>query len=733
VPKVSICCAVLNQSKWLEEMIASVMAQTMTDWELIIVDDGSTEDIEAVVRKFDAGGRIYLHKFQTNLGIPHGINCAFGMASGEYVKAMAADEKLWPQALEVQAKYLDENKSVAACFGLPHNGALGLRPEYERYELDAHNRSRAQWLDTLLNLKHVPLGSCNALWRRGLFETLGYFDSSLKAFCDHEWYCRLVTAHDIHVLPYRVASYREDPNSVGGTTAKDDAERQLSYVRAKHYRNHIERDGLVTVAIPVKDMAKYVLDAVKSVREQTYQKWELIVVDDGSTDDTYEVLRAHLAAQPDSRIQIVRFTENRGQMQATNYALEMAKGEYFVPLSADDTLDPTHLWRVHEKLAADPLMDFCSTQTDFMAEGGTPHTEPHPFKDIEKATNKSREEWIARLRFGNVYFGVGMYRTAALRQVGGWRPEYGVIADYAMYLEMLQRGNIHVIEEPLTHTRITGKNVSTSFDPAWLPKAYGEIRKRFYLPRRKLIIATPFYSVSGFSPYIYALQQTMRVLSKADIDLDYWHPSGDAYVQRVKNTIMSKFLEDPEATDLLMIDSDMEWDVQALLRMLMMPEELIVGSYPQKNAWELWTSKPKFTKAPDGRISAMQKNLPDGGCLIEGEDLAGGFVLVKRGILERFAAAHPDLRYIDESADPSCPNRVYIEFFTAGPLADGNPTGIKRFWGEDRQFSRRLAAMGEKWWIYTNITFGHWGMKGWAGNFNEYLAKMRTGAQQAVQ
>jgi hypothetical protein len=134
----------------------------------------------------------------------------------------------------------------------------------------------------------------------------------------------------------------------------------------------------------------------------------------------------------------------------------------------------------------------------------------------------------------------------------------------------------------------------------------------------------------------------------------------------VKNTIFTKFIEDPEATDLLMIDSDMEWDVGGLLKHADAAGGVVVGSYPQKNSWEKWTSKPKFNKNDDGRVWAMEKHLPDGGVLIEGEDLAGGFVLVKRSILERYMEAHPDLRYVDEAADPACPSRVYTEFFTCG-------------------------------------------------------------------
>lgn len=722
-PKISVCCAVLNQSEWLKKMIAAVLAQTFRDFELIVVDDGSTEDIKAVVDSFN-DPRIRFHKFEENRGIPIGINFAFAQAKGEYIKALAADEWLWPMALGVQATYLDSHPEIAACFGLPRNGELGIRPEHEKNALDAHNRSRLQWLDTLLNLKHVPLGSCNAMWRRSLFDEIGVFDTTLKAFCDHEWYCRLVAKHDIHMLPYRVATYREDPAGVGATTSHEDGMRQLKYVREKHAVDIIARDGLVTVAIPVKDMEQHVLEAVKSVEAQTYKNWELLIVDDGSTDKTYDIVLDYIKERKDERIRLIRFVANKGQMEATNYMLTEARGEYFVPLSADDVLAPTHLERVHGVLKLNPLLEFCSTQTDFINEKGEPYTEPHAFKTIEKAANKSQDEWKARLRYGNVYFGVGMYRTSAVRQVGGWKQEYGVISDYAMYLEMLQRSNIYVIEEPLTHTRITGKNISTNFDPVVLQRTYGEIKKRFYLPRRKLIIATPFYSVSGFSPYIYALVHTVRALTQAGIEFEYWHPSGDAYVQRVKNTIFTKFLEDVEATDLLMIDSDMEWEIGGVLKMLMLPEELIVGSYPQKNSWDLWTSRPRFQKNEAGQTYATQKFLPDGGVLIEGEDLAGGFVLAKRGILERYRDAHPDLRYIDESADTSAPNREYIEFFSAGPQFD--QTGNRRFWGEDRAFSRRLKAMGERWWIYASMTFGHWGMKGWAGNFGEHLAKMRS-------
>jgi len=191
MPKVSVCCSVLNQSEWLKDMIASVLAQTFRDFELIIVDDGSTEDILGVVEAFK-DDRIRFFKFDKNRGIPHGINFAFEQATGEYVQPLAADEQIAPDKLEHQVKFLDENKGIAAVWGLPRNGEMGERPEWEVYALKAQNRSRAQWISTFVNLDYVPLGGCSALWRKTLFKDVGYFDPSLTMFSDHEWYLRFI-------------------------------------------------------------------------------------------------------------------------------------------------------------------------------------------------------------------------------------------------------------------------------------------------------------------------------------------------------------------------------------------------------------------------------------------------------------------------------------------------------------------------------------------------------------
>jgi hypothetical protein len=360
-----------------------------------------------------------------------------------------------------------------------------------------------------------------------------------------------------------------------------------------------------------------------------------------------------------------------------------------------------------------------ASQTDFVDVDGKPLKEhPSNVHMIRKAANRPRETWLQELYYGNQYFGCGMYRTAALREVGGLDTEAGILCDYDLYLKLLCRENIRILEEDLTHTRLHDGNSSVGpgkFTQKWLRETYSKIKRRYYQPRMKVIIATPFYEMRGFSPYIYSLVHTIRILTQMGIEHDYWELSGDSYVDRAKNTIMTKFLEDPDATDLFMIDSDMQWDPNGFVQMLMLPEDIVVGSYPQKNAWGRWTSSPEMVAGEkEGAFHPVGRMLPDGSALIKAQFLAGGFMRIKRAALEKFRDAYPQYRYKDSSADPADTDREYVEFSTC-ELADGLR------WGEDRVFGKRLKAIGIDAWIYPNIQFGHYGIKGWTGNFDNFL------------
>ena len=715
--KVSVCCSVLNQSGWLVDMIASVMAQTHQDWELIVIDDGSTEPIRQVVEKFN-DPRIVFERFDTNRGIPCGINHAFRMATGDYIKPMAADEMLTPDALAVQVAYLDAHSEINCVWGMPQfcgnyeNKEVGVRPSWEQYQMKAHNRSREHWLRCLLLLEYVPLGSCSALWRRSVFDSIGYFDPSLTAFVDHEWYVRFFEKHMGWVIPHRLALCRPNPDNQAQAKYAIRNQHELERVRTMHPAQLPPVEGLITVGIPVYNMAHFIEDSIRSILAQTERNFELLIMDDASTDNLAEVLGKF----QDKRITYYRFDENRGAHEATNQLAARANGLFFVPVSADDTIAPDFLSKCVATFKENPFLEFVASQTDFIDEKGAPHTDKtHGFHQIERASNKSQDEWKQKFTVGNVYFGVGMYRTSAFIECGGRKTQFGVISDYELYLNLVHRENIRIIEENLTHTRIHGKNMSLikQEDQQKLRVQYYDAKKAYYPPRLKVILATPFYELKGFSPYISSMVHTVKLLTMMGIEHEFWELSGDSYVHRARNTICTKFLEDPAATDLFFIDSDMQWNPEAIINMVALPEGIVGGSYPVKNNWAGWTSIPVF-KEENGRNHPMGRVLEDGSALIQANFLAAGFLRMKRGALEAYRDHYPEHRYKEPCADPSNAEREYIEFF-----ASIRENGL--LYGEDMMFSKRLKEMGQDMWIYTNVQMGHFGVKGWTGNYHQYL------------
>jgi hypothetical protein len=167
-----------------------------------------------------------------------------------------------------------------------------------------------------------------------------------------------------------------------------------------------------------------------------------------------------------------------------------------------------------------------------------------------------------------------MYRTTVISEVGGFEGQYKVLTDYQMYLKLLQRENIGIVEEPLTHTRIHGLNHSKlEGEPQVRAAAALPRREEALLPARrmKLIICTPFYELKAFSPYVVSLTNTTRLLTEVGIDWRFMELSGDSYVHRARNTMCDVFLQDPDATDLFFIDSDMSWDPEAFVKMCLLP------------------------------------------------------------------------------------------------------------------------------------------------------------------
>ena len=752
MPRVSVSISVYNQLEPLRSAIQSVINQTFQDWECMVVDDGSTVSHESVVKSFN-DPRISFHRFPVNKGVPNGGLYAYHHTTGEFIQALACDEVIAPTKFADQVKFFDENPDIDVIWGVPGQGPMGPVAPWEQIVTGAHNRSMEHWIRTFLFRENVPIGGGSCLSRRKVFDSVGYPEETLTAFSDFEWYLRVFKKHKVKILPYRWMNEISIPGHIKVSTRTDRNAQKLdqewTFVNDRHKLIYPKTDGMCTFGMPVYNHAPYIVDAIKACLAQTDQNFELIIYNDGSTDNLEEVIKPFLNHP---KITYHSSPDNIGMAARGNMMVDLAKGEFFCLLSSDDTMDPTFLEKCRKAFEKDPFLEYVSCQNDFIDIDGKPHSTPHVLKNIVKATNHTPHEWWDIFRRGNVYFGMGLYRTQAIKDVGYWRTDVWVLADYELYLRLLPRHNFYVVEEALTHTRIHGKNQSILYGPGQqlkLSKTYYECQKSCFPPRPKIYIATPFYELKGFSPYIRSLVETTRILTASGVDWVFMDLNGDSYVHRARNSMCMNFLNDPWATDLFFIDSDMAWDPDSFIRILFRPEPIIGGTYPVKNKWEMWTSKPVIV-SPEKDPHFVGIALPDGGKLVTAFQLAGGFLRIKRSVLEKFVEYYPTHRYKDTNPDPNMQTEQ-IEFFTAGlsreseillikdlenEMKKSNGSGVdlskfkerfealkqpRDFIGEDYCFSNRLREMGVPLYIYPDATITHFGVNGWTGNFNTYM------------
>lgn len=126
-------------------------------------------------------------------------------------------------------------------------------------------------------------------------------------------------------------------------------------------------EALVSIITPTYNASKYVLETIHSVRSQTYQNWEMIIVDDASTDDTVEIVSMEIEIDP--RIKLIKLEENSGPAHARNTAISFANGAYLAFLDSDDLWIPEKLEKQLDFMERNKIA-FSFTDYRLMKENG---------------------------------------------------------------------------------------------------------------------------------------------------------------------------------------------------------------------------------------------------------------------------------------------------------------------------------------------------------------------------
>ena len=211
---------------------------------------------------------------------------------------------------------------------------------------------------------------------------------------------------------------------------------------------------LVSVIVPVLNGEHYISDCIASVLNQSCKDFELIVIDDGSTDGTH----ARIAAFDAPRIRYIRQPKNGGTATATQTGVEASSGKYIALLDADDMAEPNRL---------ELQTRFLNGQPRIAVLGGR----MTGFGDGDHKLAVPRDDGTIKVQLlagaGNIYNPTAMIRRAFLdKHALRWRAEYASVFDWAFYVEvMMQGGRFANLDASLTQYRIHAAQQSKDLAP----------------------------------------------------------------------------------------------------------------------------------------------------------------------------------------------------------------------------------------------------------------------------
>ena len=205
----------------------------------------------------------------------------------------------------------------------------------------------------------------------------------------------------------------------------------------------------VSVVMAAKNYAHFIAQAVESVRAQTVADWELVIVDDGSTDATPAAVRPYLG---DWRVRYYR-SDRLGQSRAKNLGERLSRGAFVAYLDADDAWLPTKLAAQLAVLDAQPRVGVVATRRCFLDAAGTvtPDASPPPPSGDVRAAVFARNF---------VCFSSVMLRKTVFDHVGGFDPTLDLAIDYDLWQRVARHYEFACVPEALTLYRTGHGNLS---------------------------------------------------------------------------------------------------------------------------------------------------------------------------------------------------------------------------------------------------------------------------------
>jgi GT2 family glycosyltransferase len=219
----------------------------------------------------------------------------------------------------------------------------------------------------------------------------------------------------------------------------------------------------VSVIIPSYNHEKFIGACIQSALNQTFQDFEIIITDDGSSDRTVEVIESFR----DPRITLFKHTKNQGVCVAANNCISHARGKYIAWLSSDDEWYPEKLAVQVKYLDEHSEIAVVFGKVDWIDEYGNPiKNSQFPYMNVFEVENRSRFEWLNHffLKGNCLSLPCSLVRTEYLAEVGMFDRTFANIQDFDLWIRICHKANIHILDQKLIKNRWISEESNASGD-----------------------------------------------------------------------------------------------------------------------------------------------------------------------------------------------------------------------------------------------------------------------------
>ena len=228
----------------------------------------------------------------------------------------------------------------------------------------------------------------------------------------------------------------------------------------------------VSVIIPSYNHERFIKQCIQSVLVQTFQDFEIVITDDGSSDRTVEIIEGF----SDSRIKLFKHSVNKGASIAANNCILNSSGKYIAMLSSDDVWYPEKLEIQVKYLDTHPNIAIVFGKVNWIDASGNLLTVGFPYKNVFNVENRTRFEWLRHFfREGNcLCHPCSLIRKEHYLEVGLLNPSFANLPDFDLWVRFCLKYDIHILDQDLIYFRRISEQENASGD-----NITGRIRNRF--------------------------------------------------------------------------------------------------------------------------------------------------------------------------------------------------------------------------------------------------------------